>query len=100
MSEQWTKVARASDLGGGDLLQVQAGPERSALVNTHYMRVLEFLQPDMVHVMHEGRRATLEGYCPAGARGVLGGAGAGVTQGLPPAERPAQTLTRDQEAAA
>ncbi len=33
----------------------QRGPQRSALVITHYMRILEFLKPDSVHVMHEGR---------------------------------------------
>lgn len=32
-------------------------PERSFLVITHYERVLEELQPDVVHIFHEGRIA-------------------------------------------
>ncbi|MBV8300435.1 MAG: Fe-S cluster assembly ATPase SufC [Candidatus Dormibacteraeota bacterium] len=32
-----------------------AGPEMGALVITHYPRILEFLKPDRVHVLHDGR---------------------------------------------
>jgi Fe-S cluster assembly ATP-binding protein len=32
-----------------------AGPEMGALVITHYPRILEFLKPDVVHVLHAGR---------------------------------------------
>ncbi len=45
-----------------DALQVVArgvnsmrSPERSMIVITHYQRLLEFITPDYVHVMHEGR---------------------------------------------
>ncbi len=31
------------------------GPERSILVVTHYQRLLEYIEPDFVHVMLEGR---------------------------------------------
>jgi Fe-S cluster assembly ATP-binding protein len=31
------------------------GPDMGALVITHYPRILEFLKPDVVHVLHEGR---------------------------------------------
>lgn len=31
------------------------GPRMGILVITHYPRILEYLQPDRVHVMHEGR---------------------------------------------
>ena len=31
------------------------GPEFSALLITHYQRILRYLQPDFVHVMVEGR---------------------------------------------
>ncbi len=30
-------------------------PERSFLVITHYQRLLDYIKPDVVHVMHEGR---------------------------------------------
>jgi len=30
-------------------------PERSILVITHYQRLLEYIQPDFVHVLHKGR---------------------------------------------
>jgi Fe-S cluster assembly ATP-binding protein len=32
-----------------------AGPEMGALVITHYPRILDYLRPDAVHVMHDGR---------------------------------------------
>ena len=31
------------------------GPDRSILVITHYQRLLDFLKPDYVHVMIDGR---------------------------------------------
>ena len=31
------------------------GPERSMLVITHYQRLLEYIVPDVVHVMSKGR---------------------------------------------
>ncbi|MFM6987855.1 MAG: Fe-S cluster assembly ATPase SufC, partial [Arenimonas sp.] len=31
------------------------GPERSFLVITHYQRLLDYIKPDVVHVMSEGR---------------------------------------------
>ena len=34
-----------------------AGPDMGVLVITHYPRILEYLKPDVVHVMHEGRIA-------------------------------------------
>jgi Fe-S cluster assembly ATP-binding protein len=34
-----------------------AGPDMGVLVITHYPRILEYLKPDAVHVMHEGRIA-------------------------------------------
>ncbi|MBI1317140.1 Fe-S cluster assembly ATPase SufC [bacterium] len=30
-------------------------PERSILVITHYQRLLEYIQPDFIHVLHKGR---------------------------------------------
>ena len=30
-------------------------PERSFLVITHYQRLLDYIKPDVVHVMSEGR---------------------------------------------
>ena len=34
-----------------------AGPDMGVLVITHYPRILEYLRPDVVHVMHDGRIA-------------------------------------------
>ena len=30
-------------------------PERSAIVITHYQRLLDYIKPDFVHVLHNGR---------------------------------------------
>jgi Fe-S cluster assembly ATP-binding protein len=60
------------------------GPDVALLVITHYPRILEYLRPDVVHVMHQGRvvasgghdlahRIEREGYEP-----VLGAAAAAV----------------------
>jgi Fe-S cluster assembly ATP-binding protein len=38
------------------------GPERSMLVITHYPRLLEYVRPDRVHVLHGGRIARSGGY--------------------------------------
>jgi Fe-S cluster assembly ATP-binding protein len=38
-----------------------AGPDMGALVITHYPRILEYLRPDVVHVMHDGRIVTSGG---------------------------------------
>jgi Fe-S cluster assembly ATP-binding protein len=38
-----------------------AGPEMGALVITHYPRILEYLHPDRVHVLHQGRVVTSGG---------------------------------------
>ncbi len=35
-----------------------AGPDMSVLVITHYPRILEYLKPDRVHVLHHGRVIT------------------------------------------
>jgi Fe-S cluster assembly ATP-binding protein len=32
-----------------------AGPDMGILIITHYYRILEFLTPDVVHVLHDGR---------------------------------------------
>ncbi len=32
-----------------------AGPEMGVLIITHYQRILRYVKPDFVHVMHEGR---------------------------------------------
>jgi Fe-S cluster assembly ATP-binding protein len=32
-----------------------AGPDMGVLVITHYPRILEYLHPDVVHVLHDGR---------------------------------------------
>jgi len=32
-----------------------AGPEMGVLIITHYQRILHLIEPDMVHVMYEGR---------------------------------------------
>ncbi|HEX6538836.1 MAG TPA: Fe-S cluster assembly ATPase SufC [Candidatus Dormibacteraeota bacterium] len=39
-----------------------AGPDMGVLVITHYPRILEFLRPDAVHVLHQGRVVTSGGY--------------------------------------
>ncbi len=39
-----------------------AGPDMGVLVITHYPRILEFLQPDRVHVLSEGRVVTSGGH--------------------------------------
>jgi Fe-S cluster assembly ATP-binding protein len=38
-----------------------AGPDMSVLVITHYPRILEYLKPDQVHVLHQGRVITSGG---------------------------------------
>jgi Fe-S cluster assembly ATP-binding protein len=38
-----------------------AGPDMGALVITHYPRILEYLRPDRVHVLHQGRVVTSGG---------------------------------------
>jgi Fe-S cluster assembly ATP-binding protein len=38
-----------------------SGPEMGALVITHYPRILEYLRPDRVHVLHQGRVVTSGG---------------------------------------
>jgi hypothetical protein len=35
-----------------------AGPDMSVLVITHYPRILDYLKPDRVHVLHQGRVVT------------------------------------------
>src|SRR5262249_36766251 len=32
-----------------------SGPDLGALIITHYQRILDFVKPDFVHVMYEGR---------------------------------------------
>jgi Fe-S cluster assembly ATP-binding protein len=51
-----------------DALQVVArgvnelrGPEFSAVINTHYQRILRYIEPDHVHVMLDGRLVTSGG---------------------------------------
>ena len=62
------------------------GPDTALLVITHYPRILEYLRPDVVHVMHQGRvvasgghdlahRIEREGYDPVlGTAAVAAGA--------------------------
>ncbi len=38
-----------------------AGPDMGVLVITHYPRILEYLHPDVVHVLHDGRVVTSGG---------------------------------------
>jgi Fe-S cluster assembly ATP-binding protein len=38
-----------------------SGPDMSVLVITHYPRILEYLKPDRVHVLHQGRVVTSGG---------------------------------------
>ena len=38
-----------------------AGPDMGVLVITHYPRILEYLRPDAVHVLHQGRVVTSGG---------------------------------------
>jgi Fe-S cluster assembly ATP-binding protein len=38
-----------------------AGPDMGILIITHYYRILEFLTPDVVHVLHDGRVVTSGG---------------------------------------
>ena len=39
-----------------------AGPDMGVLVITHYPRILEYMRPDAVHVLHRGRMVTSGGY--------------------------------------
>ena len=43
-------------------VQRLAGPDMGLLVITHYPRILEFLRPDTVHVLHQGRVVTTGGH--------------------------------------
>jgi Fe-S cluster assembly ATP-binding protein len=38
-----------------------AGPDMGLLIITHYPRILDFLRPDRIHVLHQGRIATSGG---------------------------------------
>ena len=38
-----------------------AGPDMSVLVITHYPRILDYLKPDRIHVLHQGRVITSGG---------------------------------------
>jgi Fe-S cluster assembly ATP-binding protein len=38
-----------------------AGPDMSVLVITHYLQILEYLKPDRVHILHQGRVVTSGG---------------------------------------
>jgi Fe-S cluster assembly ATP-binding protein len=42
-------------------VQRVAGPDMGLLVITHYPRILEFLRPDRVHVLHQGRVVVSDG---------------------------------------
>ncbi|HET9051230.1 MAG TPA: Fe-S cluster assembly ATPase SufC [Candidatus Dormibacteraeota bacterium] len=63
------------------------GPDMGLLIITHYPRILEYLRPDAVHVMHQGRvvasgghdlahRIEREGYDPVLGAAAATGAGA------------------------
>jgi Fe-S cluster assembly ATP-binding protein len=39
----------------GDVVHHMRSPDRSFIVVTHYHRILEHIQPDHVHVMHDGK---------------------------------------------
>jgi Fe-S cluster assembly ATP-binding protein len=39
-----------------------AGPDMGVLVITHYPRILEYLRPDAVHVLHRGRVVASDGH--------------------------------------
>ncbi|MEM9014941.1 MAG: Fe-S cluster assembly ATPase SufC [Pseudomonadota bacterium] len=39
----------------GDVVNALRGPERGFLVITHYQRLLEYIKPDAVHVLADGR---------------------------------------------
>ena len=43
-------------------VQRLSGPDMGLLVITHYPRILEYLQPDVVHVLHQGRVVTSGGH--------------------------------------
>jgi Fe-S cluster assembly ATP-binding protein len=62
-----------------------AGPDMGLLVITHYPRILEYLRPDVVHVLHQGRvvlsgghdlarRIESDGYDPILGAGAAGAA--------------------------
>ena len=42
-------------------IEAMRGPERSILVITHYQRLLDYIVPDQVHVLFDGRIAALGG---------------------------------------
>lgn len=37
-------------------------PEKSAIVITHYQKLLEYVRPDVVHVLKDGRIVATGGY--------------------------------------
>jgi Fe-S cluster assembly ATP-binding protein len=70
-----------------------AGPDMGLLVITHYPRILEYLRPDVVHVLHQGRvvlsgghdlarRIETDGYDPILGAGTGGGAARNDTKGI------------------
>jgi Fe-S cluster assembly ATP-binding protein len=69
-----------------------AGPDMGLLVITHYPRILEYLRPDVVHVLHQGRvvvsgghdlarRIESDGYDPILGAGAAGSAARNATKG-------------------
>jgi Fe-S cluster assembly ATP-binding protein len=69
-----------------------AGPDMGLLVITHYPRILEYLRPDVVHVLHRGRvvvsgghdlarRIESDGYDPILGAGTAGTAARNQTKG-------------------
>jgi Fe-S cluster assembly ATP-binding protein len=46
----------------GDGVNAQRGPHLGCLVITHYPRLLNYIKPDFVHIMLDGRIATSGGF--------------------------------------
>jgi Fe-S cluster assembly ATP-binding protein len=42
-------------------VNAQRGPDMGVLIITHYTRILDYIQPDVVHVMYNGRIAKTGG---------------------------------------
>lgn len=47
-------VDALKSIGGAVNDYLQEQPESSGIVITHYRRILDYLQPDFVHIMHDG----------------------------------------------
>src|SRR5438445_13014112 len=53
---------------GAGINRIMRAPDKGVLVITHYQRLLDYVEPDRVHVLHAGRITRSGGPAPAGDR--------------------------------